>query len=33
VTVNAAGARFYEPGTPRALFIGADLPGALGARP
>jgi iron complex outermembrane receptor protein len=33
VTVNAAGARFYEPGTPRALFVGADLAGALGRRP
>ncbi len=32
VTVNAAGARFYEPGSPRALYVGADLAGALGRR-
>jgi iron complex outermembrane receptor protein len=33
VNVNAAGARYYEPGTPRALYVGADLAGALGRRP
>ncbi|MDF1502613.1 TonB-dependent receptor [Roseisolibacter sp. H3M3-2] len=32
VNVNAAGARYYEPGTPRAFFLGADLSGALGRR-
>jgi iron complex outermembrane receptor protein len=32
VTVNAAGARYYEPGSPRALYVGADLAGAIGRR-
>ena len=32
VTVNAAGARYYEPGTPRAVYVGADLAGAIGRR-
>ena len=30
VTVNAAGARYYEPGAPRAVYLGVDLAGALG---
>ncbi|MGZ8411744.1 MAG: TonB-dependent receptor family protein [Gemmatirosa sp.] len=33
VTVNAAGARYYEPGSPRAVYVGADLAGAIGRRP
>ena len=32
VNVNAAGARYYEPGTPRAVYLGADVSGALGRR-
>jgi iron complex outermembrane receptor protein len=32
VNVNAAGARYYEPGSPRAVYVGADVSGARGRR-